>query len=56
MNWYIIIAVGIVVLILLVFLVRRNIKDESNFEKQIDKDYPHPKKDKSDPDAEEMVH
>ena len=56
MNWYIIIAVGIAVLALLYFLVKRNLKDEEDFEKQVKEDYPKPKHDKADVDAEENPH
>jgi septal ring-binding cell division protein DamX len=56
MNWYIIIVVGIAVLALLIFFIRRNIKDESDFEKQLKDDYPHPKHDKADVDTEESPH
>lgn len=56
MNWYILIAVGIAVLALLIFLIRRNTKDEKKFEEQLKEDYPRPKHDKADVDAEENMH
>lgn len=40
MNWFIIIIVGIVVITLLVFLIIRNQKDEKEFEKKLNRDYP----------------
>lgn len=40
MNWTIIIIVGIAALGLIVFLIIRNAKDEKDFEKQANQDYP----------------
>jgi hypothetical protein len=56
MNWYILIPVGIVAIALLIFLVKRNMKDEKVFEKQLNEDYPKPKHDEEDVDAEEPMH
>jgi len=39
MNWPVIIIVAIAVLALLIFLVKRNMKDEKDFENQIKNDY-----------------
>ena len=38
MNWTVIILIGIAVIVLIVFLVIRNQKDEKRFEKQLDSD------------------
>jgi hypothetical protein len=43
MNWLIVIIVGILAISLIVFLVIRNQKDEKEFEKELDNDYPKPK-------------
>ena len=43
MNWPAIIIVGIILLALVVFLVKRNIKDEKEVEQQLKEDYPKPK-------------
>ena len=43
MNWLIIIIVGILAIALIVFLVIRNQKDEKEFEKELDNDYPKPR-------------
>lgn len=43
MNWTIIILVGIGALALVIFLVRRNMKDENELEEQLKNDYPKPK-------------
>jgi flagellar biosynthesis/type III secretory pathway M-ring protein FliF/YscJ len=43
MNWPAIIIVGIILLALVVFLVKRNIKDEKEVEQQLKNDYPKPK-------------
>jgi hypothetical protein len=43
MNWYIIILAGIAAIALIVFLVKRNIKDEVKFEDQLKEDYHKPR-------------
>jgi len=43
MNWPAIIIVGIILLALVVFLVKRNIRDEKEVEQQLKEDYPKPK-------------
>lgn len=40
MNWYILIPVGIILIGLVVFLIRRNQKDEKVFEKQLNSETP----------------
>ena len=55
MNWYILIPFGIIVIVLLVFLVRRNQKDEEKLEEQIKNDYPKPKDDKGDIETDEVL-
>jgi hypothetical protein len=54
MNWTIIILVAIGAIALVVFLVKRNIKDEKEFEGQLKNDYPKTKQDEQgDTPAEE---
>ncbi len=55
MNWLLIIIVGILAIALIVFLVRRNQKDEKQFEKQLDKDYPKPRTDEGDIDIDKLT-
>ncbi|HLO79932.1 MAG TPA: hypothetical protein VK166_03185 [Chitinophagaceae bacterium] len=43
MNWYIIILAGIAAIVLIVFLVKRNLKDEEKFEDQLKEDYHKPR-------------
>ena len=43
MNWLVIIIVGILAIALIVFLVICNQKDEKEFEKELNNDYPKPK-------------
>jgi hypothetical protein len=43
MNWYIIILAGIAATVLIVFLVKRNLKDEATFEDQLKEDYHKPR-------------
>jgi hypothetical protein len=56
MNWFIIIPVGIAVIALLYFIMRSNFKDEKKLEDQLNQDYPKPKEDKEDVEAEESAH
>jgi hypothetical protein len=53
MNWTIIILVSIGAIALVVFLVRRNMKDETAFEEQLKNDYPKPTDEKGDTPVEE---
>lgn len=55
MNWYILIPFGIVVIALIIFLVKRNQKDEKQLENQLKNDYPKPKDDKGDIEVEEVM-
>jgi large-conductance mechanosensitive channel len=55
MNWLIIIIVGILVIALIVFLVLRNQKDEKQFEKKLDNDYPKPKSEDGDIEIDELT-
>jgi hypothetical protein len=55
MNWLIIIPVGIVVIALLIFLIRRNQKDKRDFEKKINNDYDKPKEEEGDIDTEQIL-
>jgi len=55
MNWPALILVGIGALALIIFLIKRNLKDEKNFEEQIKNDYPKPKDDKGDIEIDEVM-
>ena len=55
MNWYILIPFGIAMIALIVFLIKRNQKDETQLEDQIKNDYPKPKGDKGDVETEEIL-
>jgi LPXTG-motif cell wall-anchored protein len=48
MNWPVIIGAGILLIALVVFLVRRNMKDEEEFEHQSNEDYHKSKDDEGD--------
>ena len=54
MNWLILIPVGIGAITLIVFLVKRNIKDEKKFENQLKNDYRKPKNDEEDIEVEDI--
>jgi low affinity Fe/Cu permease len=41
MNWPLIIVLGIAVIAFVIFVLRRNLKDEKDFEETINKDYHH---------------
>ena len=55
MNWYILIPFGIAAIVLIIFLVRRNQKDEKDFEKQLKDDYPKPDDENNDVEVEEVT-
>jgi len=55
MNWYILIPFGIAMIALIVFLIKRNQKDETNFEQQLKDDYQKPKDAKTDATIDEEV-
>lgn len=55
MNWPIIIGVGLLLLALVVFLVRRNRKDEEEFEHQLNEDYPKLKDEEGDAEIDEVT-
>ena len=55
MNWPAIIIVGIILLALVVFLVKRNIKDEKEVEEQLKEDYPKPQVEKRDDENNEPI-
>jgi len=55
MNYPVIIIAGIALIALVIFLVRRNVKDEKQFEDQIKNDYPRPKDDKADVETDEVM-
>ncbi len=48
MNWAIIILVGISAIALIVFLIRRNQKDEKQLENKLNNDYPKPRDEEGD--------
>ncbi|MDO9377149.1 MAG: hypothetical protein V4725_02455 [Bacteroidota bacterium] len=43
MNWFILIPVCIIILVLIIFLVKRNFKDQKDLEHKLNEDYPKPK-------------
>jgi hypothetical protein len=52
MNWYIIIPIGIAAIGLIIFLIRRNIKDEEKLEEKLKQDYHKPREsDINDPNV-----
>jgi FtsZ-interacting cell division protein ZipA len=55
MNWTVIVIVGIALIALIVFLVRRNAKDEKEFEQQQNNDYHKTKDEEGDIDIEEKL-
>ena len=52
MNWAVIIIVGVLLIALVVFLVKRNMKDEKEFENQLDNDYHKTKDEEGDTDTD----
>ena len=55
MNWLILVPVGILLIVLVAFLVIRNIKDEKTVEKQLNDDFRRPEETLEDKDAEEVA-
>lgn len=55
MNWPVIIIVGIFLMLLLVFIIRKNQKDEQEFEQQLNNDFHKTKDAEGDVDSEEVV-
>lgn len=53
MNWPVIIVVGLLLIALVVFLIRRNMKDEEEFEHQLKEDYHKPKHQEGDVQIDE---
>ena len=54
MKWTILLIVGVLVISLLVFLIMLNQKDEAEFEKEQNNDYPKPKDDKDNSEIDEL--
>jgi low affinity Fe/Cu permease len=55
MNWPLIIVLGIAAILLIVFLVMRNVKDEKEFEDQLKNDYHKTKDEEGDIDIDEVM-
>ena len=55
MNWLVIIIFGILAISLIVFLVIRNQKDEKDFEKELDNDYPKPGSESEDIEIDKLT-
>lgn len=55
MNWPALIVTGIVLVALVVFLIRRNMKDEEDFEQQLKNDYHKTKEEEGDVDADNVL-
>lgn len=55
MNWTVIIIVGIILIALIVFLVKRNAKGEKEFEQQQNNDYHKIKDEEGDVETDEKM-
>lgn len=55
MNWLILIIFGILAIALIVFLVLRNQKDEKDFERDLNNDFPKRKSDEGDIDIDDLT-
>jgi FtsZ-interacting cell division protein ZipA len=53
MNSWILLAVGIAVISLIIFLLWQNRKDRKKFEQQLNRDYPKSKDEENDAETEE---
>ena len=55
MNWPVLILFGIAAIALIVFLVRRNIKDEKQLEEKIKQDYHKTKDEEGDAEVDNVL-
>ncbi|WP_205755988.1 hypothetical protein [Lacibacter luteus] len=55
MNWPVLIIVGIAVIALLVFLIRKNQKDEQEFEQQLNNDFHKTKDEEGDVETDKSL-
>lgn len=55
MNWLLLVPVALALIALIIFIIKRNKKDEKEFEQQMNEDYPKPKADGNDVDTGEEV-
>ena len=55
MNWPVLVIVGIVLIALMVFMIRRNLTDEKEFEENMNKDYRKPSTDSEDVNVDEVM-
>lgn len=56
MNWIVLLLFGIAVFVLIFFLIKRNKKDEKDYEREIKNDYPKPKERIGEIDTEDPMH
>ncbi|MFP5042797.1 hypothetical protein [Parasediminibacterium sp. JCM 36343] len=55
LNWVLLIIFGVAAIALIVFLIKRNIKDEKKFEKQANNNYPIENNKKDSMGSDEMM-
>ena len=55
MNWLVIFPVGIAVVVLIIFLLWRNQKDEKKVEEQLKEDFPKSKNEEGDTEIDEVM-
>lgn len=55
MNWFVIIPFGVFIIVLILFLVKRNRKDAKEFEQQLNDDYRKPKDEEGDIEIDEVL-
>ena len=55
MNWPVLVPVGTAALLLIIFLVWRNRKDEKQFEDQLKQDFPKSKDEEGDVEIDEKM-
>ena len=54
MNWLVLVIFGIAAIALIVFLIRRNIKDKKQLEEKIKQDYPKTKDEEGDAEVDKF--
>ena len=56
MNYYILVIVGVILVALVIFLIKKNYQDEKKFESDMNENYPHAKDAPKDIESDETLH
>jgi large-conductance mechanosensitive channel len=56
MNYFILSIVGVILIALVIFLIKKNMQDEKKFEADMNQNYPHAQDAAKDIESEESLH